>query len=72
MDDTNLYSILIAAVFGFSALNILALLTKSADARRRRLNLGETLAIMIVLLSVGFLGMEMLHLYHIFPIKLQP
>ena len=71
-DSENIYNIFIAVVFGFSALNIIALVTRPTDANRRRLNFGEALAIMVVVLSVCFLASELLHLYHIFPIKLRP
>jgi hypothetical protein len=71
-DADNIYNILVAGVFGFSSLNILALLTRHSDPGRSKINLGEILAIMVVALSVFFLGWEILHLYHIFPIKLQP
>jgi hypothetical protein len=67
----EIYDIIVAAVFGFSSINILALVTGRSDHRRSKLNFGEILAVVVVVLSVGFLGWEMLHIYHIFPIKLR-
>ena len=71
-DADSIYNIFIALVFGCSALNIIALITRPSHPGRRGLSVGEVFAIMVVLLSLCFLGLEMLHLYHIFPIKLQP
>jgi len=71
-DENAIFSILIASVFGFSTLNILRLVTKRFDDRPGSLNLGEVLALTAMALSVCFLGFEMLHVLHIFPIKLEP
>jgi len=71
-DGDNLYNILIALVFGFSGLNVLGLVTGNFERRRRGLNFNEILAITAMLLSMFFLGSEMLHVFHILPIKLQP
>ena len=68
----NLYDILIALVFGFSGLNVLGLVSKRFERPSRGLNFNETLAVAAMVLSVCFLGSEMLHVFHIFPIKLQP
>jgi hypothetical protein len=70
LQEGNLFNILIALVFGFSTLNILALAAKGFDDRPSRLKPGEILAITAMVLSVCFLGWEMLHLFHIFPIHL--
>jgi len=67
---TNVYSILWALVFGFATLNILGLVAKRFEPERSRLNFGETIAIMVVLVSIVLLGWEMLNLFKIFPIKL--
>jgi hypothetical protein len=69
--ESNLYSIFIALVFGFSTLNILALVTRRYEARYRNFSFGETLALTAMILSVILLSWELLHLYHVFPIKLQ-
>lgn len=66
----NIYDILIALVFGFSSLSVLGLAVSRAD-QRRGLNFGEVLAVTAVVVSVGLWGWEMLHLLHIFPIKLR-
>jgi hypothetical protein len=67
----NLFDILIALVFGFASLNILNLLTRPAQPVRG-LSFGEMLAVTGALLSLLLLGAEMLRIYHVFPIKLQP
>jgi hypothetical protein len=66
----NIYDILIALVFGFSSLSVLGLAVTRAD-QRRGLNFGEVLAVTAVVASVCLWGWEMLHLLHIFPIKLR-
>lgn len=70
-DADNIFSILIALVFGFSTINILGLVTRRFENRPSSLNLGEILALTAMVLSVCFLGMEMLHVFHVFPIKLE-
>ena len=67
----DVYNILWAVVFGFATLNILSLAAKRFEPNHRGLSFGELLAVMVVLLSVFLLAMEMLNLFHIFPIKLQ-
>jgi hypothetical protein len=67
----NLFNILIALVCGFTSLNILNLLTKPAQPVRG-LTFGEMLAVTGAVVSLLLLGVEMLRLYHVFPIKLQP
>ena len=70
----DFYNILWMLVFGFATLNILALVTRSLDpsGRKRRMAIGEILAILVVLTCLGLLAAEMLSLFHIFPIKLSP
>lgn len=70
-DESNIFNLLIVLVFGFSSLNILGLVTRPFEQRRTRLSFGEILAITAMFVSIGFLAMEFLHVYHIFPIKLQ-
>jgi hypothetical protein len=70
LQEGTLFNILIALVFGFSTLNIVALATRSLESRPSRLNPGEILALSVMVLSVCFLGWEMLHVFHIFPIQL--
>jgi len=68
----DVYSILWALVFGFATLNILGLIAKRFEPSRNRLNFGETIAILVVVVSIVLLGWEMLNLFKIFPIKLHP
>src|SRR6476646_595241 len=67
----DLYNILWALVFGFATLNILGLVARRFEPSRNRLNFGETIAILVVIVSIVLLGWEMLNLFKIFPIKLQ-
>ena len=67
----DIYNILWAVVFGFATLNILSLAARRFEPTRRGMSFGELMAIMVVLLSVVLLGWEMLHLFHIFPIRLR-
>ena len=68
----NIYNILWVLVFGFATLNILGLIARRFEPRRSNLNFGEILAITVVVVSVFLLGWEMLYLFHILPIKLEP
>jgi hypothetical protein len=68
----DVYNILWALVFGFATINILGLVTKRLEPGRSRMNFGETLAVMVVVVSVFLLGWEMLYVFHVLPIKLQP
>ncbi|HMH02359.1 MAG TPA: hypothetical protein VK555_13145 [Terriglobales bacterium] len=68
----DVYNILWALVFGFATINILSLVGRRLDPDRRNLNFGELLAILVVAVSVLLLGWEMLFLFKILPIKLQP
>jgi hypothetical protein len=68
----DIYNILWALVFGFATLNILGLVARRFETNRNRLNFGETIAIMVVIVSIVLLGWEMLNLFKIFPIKLHP
>ena len=72
-DQKNgIYNILWALVFGFATLNILGLVAKRFEPTRRGLNLGELLAVMVVVVSILLLGWEMLYLFKVFPIRLGP
>jgi hypothetical protein len=68
----NLYTILWVVVFGFATLNILGLVARRLEPGRSRLNFGETLAIVVVAVSVFLLGWEMLYVFKVLPIKLKP
>jgi hypothetical protein len=67
----DIYNILWAVVFGFATLNILSLAARRFEPTRRGMSFGELMAIMVVLLSMVLLGWEMLHLFHVFPIRLR-
>jgi hypothetical protein len=67
----DVYNILWAVVFGFATLNILSLAARRFEPTRRGLSFGELMAVMVVVISVILLGVEMLNLFHVFPIKLQ-
>lgn len=68
----DVYNILWALVFGFATLNILGLVSRRLEPERNRLSFGEVLAITVVMASIFLLAWEMLYLFHILPIKLQP
>lgn len=74
LDDkrNGIYNILWALVFGFATLNIIGLVAKRFEPTRRGLNLGELLAVMVVVVSLLLLGWEMLYLFKVFPIRLGP
>jgi hypothetical protein len=71
-DKSDVFNILWALVFGFATLNILGLVARRFEPERNRLSFGETLAVMVVLVSVVLLGWELLTLFKVFPIKLHP
>jgi hypothetical protein len=66
----SVYNVLWVLVFGFATLNILGLVLRRFDPRKSGLNFGEVLAITVVFFSVLLLGLEMLNLFHIVPVKL--
>ncbi len=68
----SVYNVLWVLVFGFATLNILGLVLRRFEPRRSGLNFGEILAITVVFFSLVLLGLEMLNIFHIFPIKLEP
>lgn len=69
---SSAYNVLWIAVFGFATLNILALVGRRFEPNRNRLSFGETLAIMVVIMSITLLGWEMLYVFHVLPIQLSP
>jgi|SRR5215813_12428121 len=75
VDETSkrgdVYNILWVLVFGFATLNILGLVARKFEPERSRLSFGESLAIMVVLVSVVLLGWELLYLFKVLPIKLK-
>ena len=56
-------------VFGFATLNILGLVSRRFE-QRRGLNFGEIMAISVVVVAALLLGLELLNVFHILPIKL--
>jgi len=68
----EVYNILWSLVFGFATLNILSLGARRFEREKSGLSFGETLAILVVLLSIVLLGWEMLFVFHILPIRLAP
>ena len=68
----DVYNILWALVFGFATINILSLVARRFEPSRSRMSFGEILAILVVVASVILLAWEMLYLFHILPIKLEP
>ncbi len=67
----NIYNILWVLVFGFATLNILGLVLRRFEPSRNRLNFGEMIAILVVVVSFLLLGWEMLYVFHILPIQLE-
>ena len=68
----EIYNILWALVFGFATLNILSLGARRVEQQKTGLNFGETLAILVVVVSIVLLGWELLYLFGILPIRLTP
>jgi hypothetical protein len=68
----EIYNILWALVFGFATINILSLGARRFEQDKGGLNFGETLAILVVLVSIILLAWEMLYLFGILPIRLTP
>ncbi|HVO81164.1 MAG TPA: hypothetical protein VMT28_10560 [Terriglobales bacterium] len=69
---SNAYNILWVLVFGFATLNILSLVTRRFEPSRKTFNFGEMLAILVVVVSFILLGWELLYVFNILPIKLEP
>lgn len=69
---SKLYNLLWGAVFGFATLNILGLVARQFEPGRSRMTLGEMLAITVAVISVLMLIWELLFLFHVLPIHLEP
>ncbi len=65
-----LYDVLWIVVFAFATLNIISLGARQFEPNKRRMNIGEFLAVLVVIFSIVLLCWELLHLFHIFPIHL--
>ena len=68
----DVYDVLWILVFGFATINIISLGLRRFDPNTNRLNFGELLAVLVVIVSMFLLGWEMLILFKVFPIKLKP
>jgi hypothetical protein len=68
----NVYNILWALVFGFATLNILGLVARRMEPRRSGLSFGEILAVAVVAVALVLLAWELLYLFQVLPIKLEP
>jgi hypothetical protein len=66
----DVFDILWALVFGFATLNILGLVARRFEPNRNRMNFGEMVAVMTVVVSVFLLGWEMLTIFKVLPIRL--
>jgi hypothetical protein len=66
----DVYNILWVLVFGFATLNILGLVARRFEPSRARMSFGETIAVMVVFISVVLLGWEMATIFKIFPLRL--
>ena len=69
---SRFYDLLWAAVFGFATLNILGLVARRFEPGRSSMTFGEMLAIGTAVISVLMLGGELLFMFHVLPIRLQP
>ena len=67
----EIYNILWTLVFGFATINILSLGARRFEQDKGGLNFGETLAILVVLVSIVLLAWEMLYLFGVLPIRLR-
>ena len=70
--SAGMSDILWGAVFGFASLNILGLLARRFEPGRTRMTVGEMLAITVAIISIVMLGWELLFLFHLLPIRLNP
>jgi len=67
---TDIYNVLWVLVFGFATINILGLVARRFETDRNRMNFGEVVAVLVVVVAVVLLGSELLHMFKIFPIQL--
>jgi hypothetical protein len=66
----DLFNILWALVFGFASINILSLVVKRFDSKRKGMTFGEILAVLVLIAAGGMLILELLYMFHVLPIKL--
>ena len=70
--NPRVYDILWGAVFGFATLNILGLVARRFEPGRNRMTFAEVLAITAAVIAALMLGWELLFLFHVLPIRLEP
>jgi hypothetical protein len=68
----EVYNVLWALVFGFATINILTLGARRFEDQKRGLSFGETLAVLVVVVSVVLLGWELLYVFGVLPLRLTP
>lgn len=68
----RIYNVLWVAVFGFATLNILGLVARRFEPGRSRMTFGEMLAITAAVIAGLMLTWELLFLFHVLPIRLEP
>jgi len=68
----RIYNVLWVAVFGFATLNILGLVARRFEPGRSRMTFGEMLAITAAVIASLMLTWELLFLFHVLPIRLEP
>lgn len=72
LTGSRMYDLLWGAVFGFATLNILGLVARRFEPGRTRMTFGEMLAIIAACVALLMLVWELLFLFHILPIRLEP
>ncbi len=72
LSGSRMYDLLWGAVFGFATLNILGLVARRFEPGRSRMTFGEMLAITAAVVALLMLGWELLFLFHVLPIRLEP
>ena len=70
--NARVYDILWGAVFGFATLNILGLVARRMESGRSRMTFAEMLAITAAVIAALMLGWELLFMFHVLPIRLEP
>ena len=65
----EVYNVLWALVFGFATLNILGLGARRFEREKAGMNFGETLAVLVVVVSIILLAWEMLYVFHVLPFR---
>ena len=66
------YDLLWIAVFGFATLNILSLVARRFEPGRSSMTFGEMLAIATAVICALMLGWELLFMFHVLPIRIEP